>query len=59
MVLLEMPFEEFPSHAQERLAMLRLAREGFHHPDLGYKAKDHIVVFCKPPVLELGDEQNK
>jgi hypothetical protein len=48
--------EQFPSHAQERLAMMRLTPETFYHPDVGMKGKGTMMVYCKPPVLDLGGE---
>ena len=54
MAFLEIEEEQFPSHAQERLAMMRLTPETFYHPDVGMKGKGTMMVYCKPPVLDLG-----
>jgi len=56
MARLEIEEEQFPSHAQERLAMMRLTPETFYHPDVGIKGKGTMMVYCKPPVLDLGGE---
>ena len=59
MAFLEIEEEQFPSHAQERLAMMRLTPETFYHPDVGMKGKETMMVYCKPPVLDLGGEDGK
>ena len=59
MARLEIEEEQFPSHAQERLAMMRLTPETFYHPDVGIKGRDTMMVYCKPPVLDLGGTDGK
>ena len=59
MVRLEIEEEQFPIHAQERLAMMRLTPETFYHPDVGMKGSGTMMVYCKPPVLDLGGKDGK
>ena len=51
MVLLEIEEEQYPSHAQERLAIMRLTPETFYHPDIGIKGMYVTMVYCKPPLI--------
>jgi hypothetical protein len=52
MVVLQTQPEQFPEHAQERIAMLKLCPDGFYHPDIGKRWSDSsMVVFCRPPEL--------
>lgn len=48
---LEIEEEQFPSHAQERLALMRLTPESFYHPEIGIKGSFSMMVYCKPPVI--------
>ena len=59
MARLEIEEEQFPIHAQERLAMMRLTPETFYHPDVGMKGSGTMMVYCKPPVLDLGGKDGK
>ena len=59
MARLEIEEEQFPIHAQERLAMMRLTPETFYHPDVGMKGSGTMMVYCKPPVLDLGGKDGE
>lgn len=48
---LEIEEEQFPSHAQERLALMRLTPETFYHPEVGYRGRQVLMVYCKPPII--------
>lgn len=48
---LEIEEDQFPSHAQERLALMRLTPETFYHPEVGYRGKQVLMVYCKPPII--------
>jgi len=48
---LEIEEDQFPSHAQERLALMRLTPETFYHPEVGYRGRQVLMVYCKPPII--------
>lgn len=48
---LEIEEDQFPSHAQERLALMRLTPETFYHPEVGYRGRQVLMVYCKPPLI--------
>ena len=49
LAFLEIGEDLYPSHAQSRLAMLLLAPDPFYSPDIGFKIRSRVVVYCRPP----------